>query len=83
MPKEHIVVPVLHPSSVMHEIQGCPFDSTAIKMKIDRQTAGGNDLSDIEQNNMWMVLLSKPLSCPAIIIITVNSLSILITHNRC
>lgn len=44
---------------------------------------GGSDLSDIGQNNMWMVLLSNPLSCPAIITITVNSLFILITHNRC
>lgn len=52
-------------------------------MRIDRQTEGGSDLSDIGQNNMWMVLLSKPSSCPAIIIITVNSLSILITHSRC
>lgn len=52
-------------------------------MRIDRQAEGGSDLSDIGQNNMWMVLLSKPSSCPAIIIIILNSLSILITHNRC
>lgn len=52
-------------------------------MRIDKQTKGGSDLGDIGHNNMLMVLLSKPSSCPAVIIITANSRFILITHNRC